>query len=573
MKKTIVLSIASVLSLTLYAQNPVKVNQVGYSTLGEKIAVMEPQVKSTVYSLKDSRGKTVWKGKAIRKVKSPFSEKVRSIVDFSTVEKEGVYTLVAGKYRQKVVVAQHPYAEAAKASLKAFYLLRTATDIEPCYAGEYARRAAHADTVVYVHPSAVSPGRPAETVISSPLGWYDAGDFNKYIVNSAFAVGVMLQAYQANPDFFNSLNVNIPESEDNVPDILDEAMYNLLWMITMQDPYDGGVYHKLTTPSFEGFIMPSEARQKRYVVQKSTQAALDFAAVMALAYRVYSAFPKYTNFCKKALSAAERAYAWAVKNPAVLYDQPGNNAKYSPEVSTGMYDDKYVADEFFWASTELFLSTRQNGYLMQARQFMPEKYTIPVWGDVAGLGIMQWYNQEICGSADAKAVDLTNVRVSMKTLCDGAVDSLPLSSLCSVFGNDAAEFIWGSNAEMCAGKGITLMYQYALTGKEEYRRAAETTIHYLFGRNATGYCFLTGFGTQRVKNPHQRISAADGIEDPLPGFLVGGPNAGRQDAAELPEYPSESPDEAYQDHVGSYASNEIAINWNAYLIALLSWVK
>ena len=136
MKKTIVLSIASVLSLTLYAQNPVKVNQVGYSTLGEKIAVMEPQVKSTVYSLKDSHGKTVWKGKAIRKVKSPFSEKVRSIVDFSTVEKEGVYTLVAGKYRQKVVVAQHPYAEAAKASLKAFYLLRTATDIEPRYVGE-----------------------------------------------------------------------------------------------------------------------------------------------------------------------------------------------------------------------------------------------------------------------------------------------------------------------------------------------------------------------------------------------------------------------------------------------------
>ena len=75
------------------------------------------------------------------------------------------------------------------------------------------------------------------------------------------------------------------------------------------------------------------------------------------------------------------------------------------------------------------------------------------------------------------------------------------------------------------------------------------------------------------ENPHQRISAADGVEDPLPGFLVGGPNAGRQDAAELPEYPSESPDEAYQDHVGSYASNEIGINWNAYLIALLSWVR
>ena len=73
-------------------------------------------------------------------------------------------------------------------------------------------------------------------------------------------------------------------------------------------------------------------------------------------------------------------------------------------------------------------------------------------------------------------------------------------------------------------------------------------------------------------NPHQRISAADGVADPMPGFLAGGANSGKQDAEYVPAY-ADSPDECYQDHVGSYASNEIAINWNAYLVSLLSMAK
>lgn len=129
-----------------------------------------------------------------------------------------------------------------------------------------------------VHPSAATTKRPAGTIISSPKGWYDAGDYNKYIVNSGFTLGLILQSYQLHQDRFNSLNLQIPESDNKIPDILDEMMYNLEWMLTMQDPTDGGVYHKLTTPNFEGFVMPEDCKQQRYVVQKTTTATLDFAA-------------------------------------------------------------------------------------------------------------------------------------------------------------------------------------------------------------------------------------------------------------------------------------------------------
>ena len=91
---------------------------------------------------------------------------------------------------------------------------------------------------------------------------------------------------------------------------------------------------------------------------------------------------------------------------------------------------------------------------------------------------------------------------------------------------------------------------------------------YLLGRNATGYCYVTGFGSKSPMHPHHRLSASDDIVEPLPGFLVGGPNPGQQDGAEL--YTSSEPDESYADNEASYASNEIAINWGAGLVALSS---
>ena len=161
--------------------------------------------------------------------------------------------LVAGRHQQSFIISSDPYTEALKASIKGYYYQRSGESLERKYAGEYVRPAAHLDTHVMVHPSAATPKRPAGTIISSPKGWYDAGDYNKYIVNSGFTLGLILQSYQLHQDRFNSLNLQIPESDNKIPDILDEMMYNLEWMLTMQDPTDGGVYHKLTTPNFEGF--------------------------------------------------------------------------------------------------------------------------------------------------------------------------------------------------------------------------------------------------------------------------------------------------------------------------------
>ena len=544
---------------------PIAVNQVGYYPQCEKVAVIESDGITDSYKLTDQSGKTVWEGKAVRQSTSPWSGKLRDIVDFSTVTTPGTYTLHAGPYQQQVIIAEHAVAEVAKAGMKAFYLQRTGMPIEEQYAGVYARPAAHPDTEVLVHASAATKARPEGTVISSPYGWYDAGDFNKYIVNSGFTIGMMLDAYAQAPDYFNAMQLNIPESQNQTPDFLDEIMYNLKWMITMQD-LDGGVYHKLTNPSFEAFIMPAEAKKPRYVVQKGTCATLDFAATLAQSARIYKDYAEYADFAPAAIDAAEKAYRWAVLNPDVMYEQDKINDLFDPDITTGTYGDGSALDEFFWAATELYLTTGKDAYLRDARKYMPQSFILPVWGDLGGLATFEWFN-----AGNAEMTEL--LKPALLAYCDQQLASAAASAFNAPFGNVPEDFHWASIPEGCAGMGICMMYAYKLTGDQKYLQGALQNVDYMLGRNAVGYCFVTGFGTKPVMHPHQRISSCDGIEDPLPGFISGGPNPGQQDIATVnAEYPSNHPDESYLDNENSYASNEIAINWNAYLVALAGWV-
>ena len=158
--------------------------------------------------------------------------------------------------------------------------------------------------------------------------------------------------------------------------------------------------------------------------------------------------------------------------------------------------------------------------------------------------------------------------------CEAAIRDVDTSAFQSPFGNSPRDFGWGCLAEHCCCQAFVLLYTDKLQGSNRYLRYALQNADYLLGRNATGYCFVTGFGDKSPLHPHHRISASDSVEAPFPGMLVGGPNPGQQDKRDLHgiAYPSNFPDESYLDVTDSYASNEIAINWNASLVAFLCWI-
>ena len=576
MKRTLLVIALSASVWGLHAQNQVEIrrNQVGCYPSQEKVIVVEGVNPEGKVKVTTPKGK-VLTPKVMREAVSPWSGKTRYLVDLGELTATGNYQVSVGDQSCDFLVSKRPYQDIAKASLRLFYLIRSGIAIEQ--GGAYNRPLGHPDTQVLVHPSAATEKRPAGTVISSPYGWYDAGDYNKYVVNSAFSIGLMFVTYEQQRDYFVRLKTDIPESGNKTPDFLDEMMFNLKWLLTMQDPDDGGVYHKLTTPNFEGFVLPTDCHQTRYVVAKSVTATLDFAAVMADAARLFEPYQKdYPDFVAQATEAAERAYQWAKEHPTAFYRQ---EQLKDPAVSTGTYGDGNARDEFFWASSALYRLTQKPAYLEDARQYQPQSFSTPSWGNVSALGVYEWLSDMLVtigtNARPKEAQELAaDLLVPFCAYCNNVIKGVDASCFQSPYGNSPRDFGWGCLAEHCCCQAMALLYADRLLGTTQYRRYALQNADYLLGRNATGYCYVTGFGDKSPMHPHHRISEADAVEAPFPGMLVGGPNPGQQDKRDMHDavYPSNYPDESYIDNMESYASNEIAINWNASLVAFLCWL-
>lgn len=530
------------------SNDKIKVNQLGFLPEAPKVAIV-PNTGATTFSLVDGQNNSVFNGNlSAAATWAPSQENVRK-ADFSTFTTPGVYRIkVAGVADSETFsIGNDVFDDLHDAAVKAYYFNRASTELTAEYAGPWARPAGHPDTNVQVHSSAATAQRPTGTVISAPKGWYDAGDYNKYIVNSGISTYTLLLAYEHYSDFYQNRNFNIPESSNNLPDLLDEILWNLEWMEKMQD-LDGGVYHKLTTQNFAGEVMPHQTTSQRYVVQKTTAATLNFAAVMAVASRVLEPFDSAKSSAYAA--AAVKAWGWAKANANVPYRQP-------TDVKTGEYGDRTFSDEFAWAAAELYLQTGEQTYL---NEFWAADVPadVPWWGGVAALGYISLatHGEDRLSGTDFQRV--TNTLVSTADYLKGIQTS-------SAYGVSLTEtdFVWGSNSGGM-NQALMLLQAHRLTNDASYYNAAYAMLDYALGRNATDYSFVTGFGSHSPMDIHHRQSRADNVAEPVPGFLVGGPHSGQQD--QCPGYPSKLAAKSYVDTWCSYSTNEVTINWNAPLV-------
>ncbi len=573
--KYVIIFISLLMGLNSYAQekvqDPIRLNQIGFYPNASKVAVVITDAVDSFYISTPDLKNNVFSGALGEIRSSAFSSKKTRIADFSSLTKEGTYVLVVPGIGQSYSfeIKNKAHDEVAKASIKSFYFQRVSTSLSEQYAGKWKRKAGHPDNNVLIHPSALSAKRPEGFIISSSRGWYDAGDYNKYIVNSGITMGTMLSAYEDFPTYFDEMNLDIPESKNDVPDLLDEVLWNLRWMLTMQDPDDGGVYHKCTNAKFDGMVMPDFTKLPRYAVQKGTAATLDFAAVTAQASRVYRKYEKiFPGLADSCLRASVLAWQWAVKNPNVEYNQGAINKQFDPDITTGAYGDSDFKDEFSWAGAEIYLTTKDDAYYQSVLTYGGSAITLPSWSNVRALGqySLLRFNKTLTPLAQK---DFDERKRNLFAMVEEWIKGLNQSTYQTAIGQSKKDFVWGSNG-VCANQGIALMYAFQVSGDRKYFDAAIGNLDYMLGRNGTGYSFVTGSGDKTPMHPHHRPSEADGIVDPVPGFLAGGPNPGMQDKC---SYPTSVADEAYLDNACSYASNEIAINWNAPLVYLVSAIE
>ena len=453
----------------------------------------------------------------------------------------GQYELQCGDEKRRFTVSLSPWEEITAALVKGLYFQRCGCELKKEYAGRYAHPACHTGL------SELWEDRGTFRRVHG--GWHDAGDYGKYTGPGAVTVAHLIYAWKLFPDGCGGL-LNIPESGNGIPDILNEARYELEWILQMQRS-DGAFHHKQTKARFAGFIMPQDDREQEYLMPVSHCATAAACGCLALASRVWKTMDP--RFSEGMLSAAECGWQW-------LENHPEFEAFQNPVgVRTGTYSDQSDTDERFWAACELYAATGNSRYRLQAEEIaLSGLYLIQFgWSNVAGLGAL-------CCLFDLKEKAGTILYDSLKE--EFLKQSLKLLSVSRGSGYGTVlrpdEYVWGSNLSVLCG-AMALILHSLLTGREDMRDAAILQWHYILGMNAMDVCYVTGFGENRVMFPHHRPSGADGIDDPVPGLLSGGPNNRYNYPAHRERLGDTPPAKSFLDETPSADTNEIAIYWNS----------
>ena len=522
-------------------------DQAGYYPDSVKTAAFPfPADKFTVV---DKKGKVCFEGTPSHHGTDNISVDDVYTADFSALRDPGTYRVCAdGVFSQPFRIGNDICRGILRDISKAYYYLRCGCDLDEKYAGRYSHKACHTGKAL-IYGSA--------ELIETRGGWHDAGDYGRYVTSGCVACAQLLRAYKMFPEVFDGLMLNIPESASRIPDIISEVRYELEWLLKVQRP-DGSVCHKVTTVRHAPFIMPEYDNEQLIAFPASSMAAADLTAVCAFASGIYRKFDE--AFADRLRAAAELSYDWLEKNPEFLsFSNPFG-------CDTGSYNEESDIDNRLWSAAEMYALTGGKKYhddftrLLGSPYFEQNKYILTALGyyHVGGLGTLAYIFCDAPGKDESLSERLGKLFIGEAGWLAEKADRNGYRAAMEQRG-----YFWGSNMILMLN-GIKFVIAYILTGDDTFMAYAEDQLHVLLGRNALGISYITGIGTYRCSHPHYRPSEADGIEETVPGFVIGGPNRYLNDPA-AKEFLSEStpPMKCYVDNVLCYSLNEITIYWNS----------
>ena len=575
-------------------------NQVNYfPQLEKKATLLSDQTSSVSFSLLDESGKTVFTGDSSVLGEDADSGDSVHVLDFSKFQEPGTYTLEADgqKSRSFSIGGTAYYSGMLYDALNYFYQNRSGIAIESQFitsgdSTSLARAAGHSNDTARITTDWVDLNSNGGTQDVTG-GWYDAGDHGKYVVNGGISLWMMQNQYEhakqkGDTSAYEDGTMSIPENNNGYPDLLDEARWEMEWMLKMivQDgEYADMAYHKVHDIKWTALGMtPADDTLERILKPPTTCATLNLAACAAQASRLWRDLD--SDFSKQCLDAAEAAYAAAKKHPD-LY------APIDQSIGGGPYGDDDATDEFYWAAAELYLTTGDSSYQkdMKASDWYLDVPTTLKggesvdtvasfdWGHTAALGSisLSLYPDQLGKDAEKLSDAFSEAADTYLQLEDEQGYGQPYAASTISSSDSDNGYVWGSNS-FVIDNAIILAYAYDLTDNTDYLNGAATAMDYLLGRNPVDYSYVTGYGTHAVQYPHHRFWAHQLSENfPMApsGVLVGGPNSGMEDPwvqgsgwkkGEIP------PAKCYLDHIEAWSVNECTINWNeplAWMTAFL----
>jgi len=537
-----ILLVALTAPLAKAADDDIRLSTIGYSPDVPKVATVLGAAGSSFALRRVSDDASVFTGELSGAVTDADTTQSVRMADFSTVVEPGDYYLDVPDVGRSVAfpIGKDVYAQQLLTAMLGYYGWRAGTEVEFSYGGQVFRQGpGHLQDGLLDYI-----GEPGVRRDGS-RGWYDAGDYGKYTVNGSFTLGMLLRAWESFTPQLQTMVLTIPEQGGTLPDYLDELKWQFDWLFTMQySPTDGRVSHKLTSLGFAPFIMPEADTTETYYSPYGSAATADFVAAMAVGSRVYR--PYDATLADRMLTAANLSYQWLQANTA-------NVAADISAFSTGAYQT-HDRDDRIWAAAEMWETTGDATALadFEARASVASSGGALVdadfdWGNVRNLGIFTYLLSKRTGRNESIVASLRGALI-------GAADSLVANRGNHGYGRALTKYYWGVNGAV-ARTCMTLQVANELSPNKAYLDTCADQLSHLYGRNYYNRSYVTGAGKDPPLYPHHRPSGSDGIAQPYPGLLVGGPQ------------PSAT---SWQDTEDDYTTNEVAINWNGALVYALA---
>ena len=529
----VALAASTAVAQTLPTTRPVKLNTVGFTADAPKRATVATRDADTFVVRRAGDDRIVLQGMlapARRTLPSDTDEEVR-VAAFDAIREPGRYVIDVDCVGRSAPfdVADDVWDRPFRAAFRGFYLWRCGTAVDATWDGvRFHHDACHLNDAGLERVGGTGARR-------SVGGWHDAGDYNKYVVNAGFALGILFKTWEQHRAALAPINFELPESGDATPDFLDELRWETDWFLTMQAD-DGRVYSKVSAPNFSFWGPPDRDVSPRFFAGWSTAATAHFAAAMAMASRHFR--PYDAAYADRCLAAARKSYALLVATPnAVEADQKA--------FSTGTYnvDDKTIR---LWAAAELWIAT---GDVSLLRDFERRAATThfsefgPSYGDLQDLAFDTYLSSDSAARDPALVGRLRDEAVAR---ADAIVERADGEAYGRPLGGEKGRFWWGANGQVAAST-FALQLADRIRPDPKYRAAELDALAYLFGRNYFARSYVTGLGDRPPTQPHDRR----GREPAWPGYLVGG------------GWPTGA---SWRDDWKDYRQNEIALNWNAALI-------
>jgi endoglucanase len=512
----------------------IKVNTVGYPSTWRKLAMLNVPPTSAV--VKDEAGQVVYtfqpadivdKGKDVSSLDPVWQ------ADFSKLDEPGRYFVEAAGAKSDVfAIGAGLFSETLLAGLKQFYFQRCRTKLEAPHAtwqgDEFLRGAP-----CHVHEGiafdyADYPEKKRKWQVEA--GWHDAGNYEQYIPSTAPTTQALLMAFEQRPELFKDGAGGIPESGNEVPDIIDEAKWGLLWILSLQEA-DSGAFRAREAVFDWSEGKPQDERKPHWIAGVGTASTAKAVSVLAMAARVLRPFDAaLAARCEKASRAG---WAFLEQHPErILVDGKGSGQP--------LWDDSTEFQETgarLIAAVEVWRSFRLPGALARAEALLadpetkPEKFSSGAWANLSRWGLMGLaFDDRVPGKLRAEArqrlldaVEIAHPQVEVK---DGY--------RCASTPND---YYWGHNSNL-----LEKAHQFAVAlrldpSRTWLREALRDQWHWILGRNPNGYSMVTRIGRGPDRLYHTEWGKVQGR--PVPGYLLGGPNA-KQMAVLAPGAPAKA---------------------------------